>query len=370
MCRNVRSQLLSVSRESVKSGFSVIELLIVVFVIGVLVALLLPAVQSARETARRTQCKSHLKQLGIAMHNYHESHSALPPGTVTKFLSVNEAFDTLVQNFGYLNAENQSAETPWVFQLLPYLDQSSAYGQFDFSAGVFGYVDLKPPHLVSGLNANRSVLTLELPLLRCPSDSDRTFQYDVNEILGAHVGLPVVDCPRGNYAVNWGNSNWAQNSDLDGDGHADNGVKFLGAPFSRGRSSRFRDITDGLDQSVLIGEVSQGSGLDLRGAYLTPFPGGSLYMSRYTPNGNKDFYGRVLGGDMLPFSGMCDSEVSLPCSVSLPVSTSFAGSRSGHRVGVHVLKASGGVQFVSNEIDNSVWKDVHSTNGNEVIDFF
>ncbi len=361
----MENQSQSDSGRTIQFGFTLIELLVVIAVTGILVALLLPAVQSARESARRVQCKSQLKQLGIAMHNYHDTHRALPPGTVTKFLSVEEAFNTLVNNSGYIHPENQSAETPWVFQLLPHLDQANAYNQFDFSSGVFGLVDLRLPFLISGLNANHAIITLELPILRCPSDGDRLFEYDVNEILGSQLGLPVVNCPRGNYAVNWGNTNWEQNEDLDGDGNPDSGIEFLGAPFSRGKSTRFRDITDGLDQTALIAEVSQGFGLDLRGAYVTPFPGGSLYMSRYTPNGSKDFYGRVMAGDMVPFSGMCNSEKPLPCGVSATVSASFAGSRSSHVAGVHVLKASGAVLFVSNGIDAKNWTDLHTTNGSE-----
>jgi prepilin-type N-terminal cleavage/methylation domain-containing protein len=121
MTAHVRSQ-----RRSWRShGFTLIELLVVIAIIAVLIALLLPAVQQAREAARRTQCKNNLKQIGLAMHNYHSSFDVLPPGMIFPGM-VNDAFANQIGQTFILN------HTAWTL-LLPYLDQQNLYNQFNLS---------------------------------------------------------------------------------------------------------------------------------------------------------------------------------------------------------------------------------------------
>ncbi|MCA9067090.1 MAG: DUF1559 domain-containing protein, partial [Planctomycetaceae bacterium] len=107
------------SKESITKGFTLIELLVVIAIIAILIALLLPAVQQAREAARRTQCRNNMKQLGLAMHNYVDVHSVLPPGSIgTSFTrsagdNTNQCFSPLVM-------------------ILPYIDQAPLYNLIDF----------------------------------------------------------------------------------------------------------------------------------------------------------------------------------------------------------------------------------------------
>ena len=141
------------------------------------------------------------------------------------------------------------------------------------------------------------------------------------------------------------------------------------SPFGRSRVA-FSRIIDGLDHTVLIAEVVQGDGLDIRGAYLTPFPGASHYMSRFTPNGTRDIYGVVgsgtgLMGDQIPFSAFCVSTSDLPCNFDAGRLTAFAGSRSRHTGGVHTLRGSGAVRFVSQKVDAAIWIAIHSIDGRE-----
>ena len=345
-----------------RSGFTLVEVLVTIAIIGILVALLLPAVQSSREAARRMACSNHLKQIGLALHNYHDTHRVLPIGTVTRFPSVKNAFAVLFDMGGYFNPTFATPETPWLFQLFPHLEQATAWGQFDENAGTFGYVGLAPPYLLSGLNANAVILQLQLPVLQCPSDRSVPFFYDVNELLGLNVGSPVLQCSRANYAANWGNTTWEQDADLDGDGAPDPGVKFYMAPFTRARSVRLAEVTDGLDQTIVVSEVVKGLGIDGRGAFTTPLPGGSLYMSRLPPNGRRDFFGLFpdADGDQMPFPATCNSASQIPCNYVPPRFIAYAGARSRHPGGVQVLTGSGAVRFVSDSIEHAVWISLNS----------
>src|SRR5215216_5717465 len=117
-----------------RPGFTLVELLVVIAIIGVLVALLLPAVQAAREAARRMQCSNHLKQLSLALHNYESTHLTLPPAGI------------------------DSNQMSWVVLTLPFIEQGNLYSQFNFNAG--------------GWNAfNRITLVkrVKIPALLCPS---------------------------------------------------------------------------------------------------------------------------------------------------------------------------------------------------------
>src|SRR5262245_56958626 len=103
-----------------RRGFTLIELLVVIAIIGILVSLLLPAVQQAREAARRTQCRNNLKQLGLALHNYHDVGQQFPPG------SVNEGSPAGGTAYG------RPPRTTYVVHILPYLDQAPVYNNVDF----------------------------------------------------------------------------------------------------------------------------------------------------------------------------------------------------------------------------------------------
>jgi prepilin-type N-terminal cleavage/methylation domain-containing protein len=129
-----------------RKGFTLIELLVVIAIIAVLIALLLPAVQQAREAARRSQCKNNLKQLGIALHNYHDTFSGLPPGAI-------QVFETTGQN-----------EATWISMILPYIDQQPLYNRANFSS-CFGCV-------ASPGNPAYEIVSPLIPMMLCPSDKD------------------------------------------------------------------------------------------------------------------------------------------------------------------------------------------------------
>ncbi len=135
----------------VKKGFTLIELLVVIAIIAVLIALLLPAVQQAREAARRSDCKNKLKQLGLGMHNYHETHNTFPPGFVVAKQLAGAGPGTAVGAWG------------WGTYILPFIDQAPLYKKLNTNVGPEDAV------VVNG-SSNLSLVATVLPAFRCPSD--------------------------------------------------------------------------------------------------------------------------------------------------------------------------------------------------------
>jgi prepilin-type N-terminal cleavage/methylation domain-containing protein len=179
-----------------RRGFTLIELLVVVAVIAVLIALLLPAVQQAREGARRMQCRNNLCQLALALHNYHDAHRVLPPGSVNETGPV-QAGTVTDNHFG------------WIAQILPQLDEVNRWRQFDFTLTSY-----QQP-ATGGLSAP--------PVLHCPSNPSGGHCY-----AGCHhdAAAPI---------------------DID-----NNGVLFLNS------SIRLRDIADGKAYTLVVGEILPG----------------------------------------------------------------------------------------------------------------
>lgn len=178
---------------SPRRGFTLIECLVVIAIIAVLIALLLPAVQQAREAARRSQCANNLLQLGLALYNYEHQHGLLPPGSVNPTAPVSN--------------QPGSYQVSWVVQLLPHLDQNVAFKQFDFVGGAFS-------------PQSQKLMEYNLPVIRCPSAPSGKVSYaGLHHDLTAPVGLQ------------------------------DNGLLFLNS------SIKFDDIPDGLAYTFLLGEM-------------------------------------------------------------------------------------------------------------------
>jgi prepilin-type N-terminal cleavage/methylation domain-containing protein len=131
-----------------RRGFTLIELLVVIAIIAILIALLLPAVQQAREAARRTQCRSNLHQIGLALHNYHDTHSAFPPGYISY------SNDTAINN----------QWTSMFTMVLPFVDETALYKAYNFDTGTYYY------GAAYGGKSNSTVTTSLLGQYTCPSD--------------------------------------------------------------------------------------------------------------------------------------------------------------------------------------------------------
>jgi prepilin-type N-terminal cleavage/methylation domain-containing protein len=205
--------------DSKRLGFTLIELLVVIAVISVLIALLLPAVQSAREGARRASCQNNLKQIGLAMHNYHSIHDVFP--------------------IGYISAPNTDTNVTspgwgWASALLPELEQQPLYGATNFA------LPIEDP-------SNLTTRTTALAVFVCPTDRF-TGLFTMTDA----SALPIADAETGSYAGNFGR-------DVNIAKFPDSGNGLL----MRNHAYGARHVTDGMSQTILAGE---------RGSLLTRVP--------------------------------------------------------------------------------------------------
>lgn len=200
------------------TGFTLVELLVVIAIVGVLVGLLLPAVQQAREAARRMSCQNNLKQIILAVHNYESSYKVLPPGYVRKSVSGSNA---------------NHAGHAWGLMLLPQLEQAGLYNQFHCDLPVFD-------------DANSEPREQHLSVFICPSDPHSENRFVVRD----EAATPVEQYAASSYAGNWGPSSATVN--IDDTPRQSRGV------FYRNSRTRFADILDGLSGTLAFGERTNG----------------------------------------------------------------------------------------------------------------
>jgi prepilin-type N-terminal cleavage/methylation domain-containing protein/prepilin-type processing-associated H-X9-DG protein len=330
-----------------RRAFTLIELLVVIAIIAVLIALLLPAVQAAREAARRAQCVNNMKQIGLAIHNYHSFSNSLPPGRIWAPNPGGSAFPTI-----FAGPQN----TPWFVLMLPQFEQQALYNAFNFTLGSEG---VQTP-LPQGFLANSTVGATRVAMFQCPTDTSMMFQIPTAYVGGALSG-PVFT--KGNYAVSWGNTNWGQS--YGGSLTA----QYIQSAFGHNGGLSFASVLDGLSTTVFMAEVLQAAINDVRGLMWSTVPGGCSFMTRYTPNGTLDYLGLQTGGDFLNQTIFCTNDPAhqLPCTGNAGDSNAFAGSRSRHAGGINVLLGDGSVRFIKNSISPQIWIAINTIRGQEVI---
>jgi len=296
-------------------GFTLIELLVVIAIIAILIALLLPAVQQAREAARRTQCRNNLKQIGLALHNYHDTHSIFPfgrskgPGTGTSTLG-----------------------HTCLTMLLPGIDQAPLYSLYDFSKGF-------------NVTPNFENSSQVLPAFLCPSNP-QTEGCDWTGATNPRPGSnPREDSARTHYVPisDSGPGRLTAGSIVVTDG---NGMFFY---MSR---IRMRDVTDGTSNTLAFGEhIGRGPG-QFDGVAWHCYSGGMG-----TVNGINAPWRSSVGG-------------RLPLAHQTWGADSFSGPASYHEGGCHFLLADGSVRFVSENIAQSIVAALSTRAGNEVVGEF
>ena len=196
-----------------RAGFTLIELLVVIAIISILIALLLPAVQQAREAARRTQCKNNLMQIGLAMQNYAMAHESLPPG--------------VVNGDGPIKSEQQGYHVSWMVQILPYLEERNIFEHIDFKVGVYDERNLE---------ARQQLISIYI----CPSDVRSTINLPKPEGVDAEGNSITVG------ANNYAGCHHDSESPIEAD---NSGVLFLNSRVT------FEDIPDGSSHTIFVGEI-------------------------------------------------------------------------------------------------------------------
>ena len=300
-----------------KSGFTLVELLVVIAIIGILIALLLPAVQAAREAARRSQCTNNLKNLALAMHNYHDTYNNLP-------------------SIGHDGWDCDTAS--WVLPLLPFIEQQGLYDMTNTN----GYVR------VNG-GVNLEYRQMELSIMTCPSD--RSVLGESNADDWCHR--------RGSYAVNMGNTNYAQqdNNSWDGLG-VDKNDK---APFTVNKWYDFAWMDDGLSNTLLMSEVPiNQNDQGWQGMYAaTIYTSGGGFTTFLTPNSTASVDGgrRCWDPD--------DYNPPIPCHSSGWWGSATFAAMSKHPGGVNAAMGDGSVTFVSETIDLWEWRAKSTAQGGE-----
>ncbi|MDY0171144.1 MAG: DUF1559 domain-containing protein [Thermoguttaceae bacterium] len=306
-----------------KSGFTLVELLVVITIIGILIALLLPAVQSAREAARRLQCTNNVKQLSLAMHSYHAAIGSFP------------------------YASNGRYTGPWYRAVLPYVEQDAIAAKY--RTDVIYYDE-----------PNISLISPRLSMFTCPTDTRAVW---------AGSGRPSI--PKYNYVVNLGRTSCYRKPDW-------HGVTFIPAPFHNEEGNwgaanipvyRIDDIRDGTSNTLMISEIRQGQNNDdLRG--LTWWGPACGFTAHFSPNTTMpDYLDYGWGTKCKSYN----STPTWPCeeqggnTSDRPMNFS---ARSHHSGGVVASMCDGSVRFISDSINLTTWRGLSTISGAEILDNF
>ncbi len=303
-------------QRKLNKGFTLIELLVSIAVIAILVSLLLPAVQQARESARLTQCKNNLKQIGLALHNYHDQFSTLPAAMV----SWNQAHDPT-------DTISNRMQWGWCAAILPHLEQMNLYDQIDFNPDI-------------RTQANRDILRQNLTVFQCPSMTKIGYINFTDRIAGD------TDAATTDYVT------------------VSSHIRWVGDPTFFRRSSnatgvlavndwpKFRDVTDGLSQTIAITE----SRFDQRLS-----TDANLFACFGSPDCSAGF---PWGRDGIVSSGQGINQQEFKMSGAPRHSKQILSM---HRGGVQFAFADGHVKFISENVDQLLLEALTTRAGNEVI---
>jgi prepilin-type N-terminal cleavage/methylation domain-containing protein/prepilin-type processing-associated H-X9-DG protein len=297
-------------------GFTLVELLVVIAIIGVLVALLLPAIQAARESARRTQCANHLKQIGIGMHGYLVDHQTFPPGYVSS-----------------VQPDHDDGGPGWAWgpALMPYIEETQLYDEVDVT------LSLRDPKVAT-------LITTSVPLFICPSDS--MFE-PVIDIPSKSSTRPLCRMAAGNYVASAGTVRPTCKVCRD----------YFDGVFGRNRAIRPEELLDGLSKTLAIGErASRWSRAVVWG--VSP---NSKVLDNQRPGRFAAGPAYVLGTTFHKGFNIELASDQMEHGTEDTYAESFGSLHPG---GAHFLFCDGGVRFVYDDADPSIMNALSTRDGN------
>ena len=302
-------------------AFTLVELLVVIAIIGILIALLLPAVQAAREAARRMQCTNHLKQWSLAVHTHAEAKKG--------WLSIGANPD----DGGRLCENGQNyRRISWPVELWPYVEQTQLFSQYDINLSFY-----RDPNLATHRQ--------HVSAYSCPSDKPNSDQGQTDTYWRV----------MGNYVTNMGNTHLHQD--------AEDQARFKGSPFGVGHVYRLEAIADGTSNTGCFSEIiiaAPGGVTDNRGDILNN-EGSPGFMSILTPNAPAPDSCRQCAAGT-------ENDKKIPCVVTPDGNTRYhIAARSNHTGGVNLSMCDGSVTFVSSTIAQETWEAVLSGDGGESV---
>lgn len=328
------------------TGFTLVELLVVIAIIGILVALLLPAVQSAREAARRTQCGNQLKQLGLAQHNYHDSHGRFPLGS--SCMSNADLHTLSPNNHGSL-----------FVALLPYLEQQPLYDRCNFVGNT---------EFTSVLPSGQKVHEVWLAGLLCPSD-DAPAYLNGNPYHWSGAGTTKgMNWATANYAGSMGSQGFAgpfagntfPPNGSSGHGHDSTG-RFISGIFSHvAWGASIADIRDGTSQTILMGEVRPRCSWHLRDGWMHP---NSHWIGTSAPINYPTCPGEA-GYD----AALCGPADSTTWNGNHGKWGAEQGFKSRHPGGAQFVFADGSMHFLNDNIDYMTYQKLGDRRDGQIVD--
>lgn len=349
-----------------RRGFTLVELLVVIAIIGVLVGLMLPAVQNVRESARRMQCSNHLRQLGLAMQNYHSAYKQFPPGYVSQVTRDGNGPET-----AKIDPLTWDAAPGWGWgaALLPQLEQSGLAGQIQYDRPVW-----------DPFNADAVGSTISTFL--CPSATGGDEPFFVRDENGRQLLIDgnEIQLGRSHYVAShgqescWGECGAAATGEvfsniytaatkivtIEGDAS-----RVADGPFFRNSRTRFRDILDGTTHTIFLGEHA--SDLSEK-TWVGVVPGGFTHPEFASPENGPDAAATLTLVHAGPSGGELDI-TGAPIIHPVNYPTYHVGQMySQHPGGGHICFGDGSVRFVSEFINQITFAELSSMDENELIE--